>query len=85
MFPIGDENLPGRGLAWVTLGLIVGTDGRPSNIRVLNSLGMGLDEKAMEAVRNWKFEPAMKDGRPASTWVTAEFAFRLADSSIFRP
>ena len=43
-----------------TLGLIVGTYGRPSNIRVLSSLGMGLDEKAIEAVKNWKFEPAMK-------------------------
>ena len=49
-----------------TLGLIVGTDGRPSNIRVLNSLGMGLDEKAIEAVKSWKFEPAMKDGHPVS-------------------
>jgi TonB family protein len=60
-----------------TLGLIVGTDGRPSNIRVLNSLGMGLDEKAMEAVRNWKFEPAMKDGHPVRVEIAVEVDFHL--------
>lgn len=60
-----------------TLGLIVGTDGRPSNIRVLNSLGMGLDEKAIEAVKNWKFEPAMKDGHPVRVEIAVEVDFHL--------
>jgi len=60
-----------------TLGLIVGTDGRPSNIRVLSSLGMGLDEKAIEAVRNWKFEPAMKDGHPVRVEIAVEVDFHL--------
>jgi TonB family protein len=60
-----------------TLGLIVGTDGRPSNIRVLSSLGMGLDEKAIEAVKNWKFEPAMKDGHPVRVEVAVEVDFHL--------
>jgi periplasmic protein TonB len=60
-----------------TLGLIVGTDGRPSNIRVLSSLGMGLDEKAMEAVKNWKFEPAMKDGHPVRVEIAVEVDFHL--------
>lgn len=59
------------------LGLIVGTDGRPSNLRVLSSLGMGLDEKAMEAVRNWKFEPAMKDGHPVRVEIAVEVDFHL--------
>jgi TonB family protein len=58
-----------------TLGLIVGTDGRPSNIRVLKSLGMGLDEKAMEAVQNWKFEPAMKDLHPVRVEIAVEVDF----------
>lgn len=60
-----------------TLGLIVGTDGRPSNIRVLSSLGMGLDEKAIEAVKTWKFEPAMKDGHPVRVEIAVEVDFHL--------
>jgi TonB family protein len=60
-----------------TLGMIVGVDGRPSNIRVLSSLGMGLDEKAIEAVKNWKFEPAMKDGHPVRVEIAVEVDFHL--------
>jgi periplasmic protein TonB len=46
------------------LSLIIEPDGTPSNIRVKDSLGMGLDEKAIEAVRKWRFQPSMKNGRP---------------------
>ena len=60
-----------------TLGLIVGVDGRPRNIRVLSSLGMGLDEKAIEAVKNWKFEPALKDGHPVPVEIAVEVDFHL--------
>ncbi|HKT87436.1 MAG TPA: energy transducer TonB [Candidatus Sulfotelmatobacter sp.] len=60
-----------------TLALVVGTDGRPSNIRVQSSLGMGLDEKAIEAVKNWKFEPAMKDGHPVRVEIAVEVDFHL--------
>ncbi len=60
-----------------TLALVVGTDGRPSNIRVQNSLGMGLDEKAIETVRTWKFEPAMKDGHPVRVEIAVEVDFHL--------
>ena len=60
-----------------TLGLIVGVDGRPTAIRVLSSLGMGLDEKAMEAVKNWRFEPALKDGHPVRVEIAVEVDFHL--------
>ena len=60
-----------------TLGLIVGTDGRPTNIHVIGSLGMGLDEKAIDAVKNWKFEPAMKDGHPVRVEIAVEVDFHL--------
>jgi periplasmic protein TonB len=60
-----------------TLALIVGIDGRPSDIRVVSSLGMGLDEKAIEAVSHWKFEPAMKDGHPVRVPIEVEVDFHL--------
>ena len=59
------------------LWLVVGPDGRPRDIRVARSLGLGLDEKAIEAVRSWKFEPAMKDGKPVAVQINVEVSFRL--------
>jgi TonB family protein len=61
----------------VVLWLIVGPDGKPRDIKVARALGMGLDQKAMEAVRNWKFEPAMKDGKPVAVQINVEVNFRL--------
>jgi TonB family protein len=61
----------------VLLWVIVGPDGRPRDIRVQRSLGMGLDEKAVEAVGQWRFEPAMKDGHPVAVQVNIEVNFRL--------
>jgi TonB family protein len=59
------------------LWLIVGPDGKPRDIKVARALGMGLDQKAIEAVRNWKFEPAMKDGKPVAVQINVEVNFRL--------
>ena len=61
----------------VVLWLIVDANGAPREIKVARSLGMGLDQKAIEAVRKWKFEPAMKDGRPVAVQINVEVNFRL--------
>ncbi len=59
------------------LWLIVDPDGKPRDIKVARALGMGLDQKAIEAVRNWRFSPAMKDGRPVPVQINVEVNFRL--------
>jgi len=61
----------------VILWCVVGADGRVRDVRVQRSLGMGLDEKAIEAVRTWKFEPARKDGVAVPVQVSIEVNFRL--------
>jgi periplasmic protein TonB len=61
----------------VTLLAVIGTDGRPRDIQVARSLGMGLDEKAVAAVRTWKFEPGTKDGRPVAVQICVEVDFHL--------
>jgi len=61
----------------VVLWLIVSADGRPRDIRVARSVGMGLDEKAIEAVRTWRFEPAQRDGQPVAVQVHVEVTFHL--------
>lgn len=61
----------------VVLSLVVGTDGNAHDVQVAHSLGLGLDEKAIEAVQQWRFEPAMKDGRPVAVGVAVQVNFRL--------
>jgi TonB family protein len=60
------------------ISVIVDAQGNPQNPRVVRTLGMGLDEKALEAVRKYKFKPAMKDGKtPVPVMITVEVNFRL--------
>jgi len=59
------------------LGLIVDVNGNPTNIRIISSLGMGLDEKAIEKVKTWRFEPAMKDNHPVPYAMSLEVDFHL--------
>lgn len=61
----------------VVLNIVVDISGMVRNIRVTRSLGLGLDEKAVEAVRQWKFRPGMKDGRPVPVAASIEVTFRL--------
>jgi periplasmic protein TonB len=60
------------------ISMIVDANGMPQNPRVVRPLGMGLDEKALEAVRKYRFKPAMKDGKtPVPVMITVEVNFRL--------
>lgn len=61
----------------VVLWIVVGPDGGVRDVRVVRTLGLGLDEKAIEAVRKWKFEPAKKNGQPVAVQVNVEVNFRL--------
>lgn len=61
----------------VILWMVVGSDGRPRQIRIARTLGMGLDEKAIQAVQTWRFEPALREGRPVAVQINVEVTFRL--------
>lgn len=61
----------------VLLWAVVGPDGSVQDIKVARSLGMGLDEKAVEAVCKWRFKPAMKEGQPVAVQINVEVSFRL--------
>lgn len=61
----------------VVLSIVVDQDGRARDIRVARSVGLGLDEKAIDAVKKWKFEPGVKDGHPVAVAVSVEVNFRL--------
>jgi TonB family protein len=78
----------------VNLSLVVGDDGKARDIRAASpGLGLGLDEKAIEAVRAWRFKPGLKDGKPVSVRVDMETNYRLAfergawvlSRAVFRP
>jgi periplasmic protein TonB len=62
----------------VTLRVLVGADGRASQIRVVSGVGYGLEERAEQTVRGWRFKPALDAARrPVPAWVTIEAIFRL--------
>ena len=61
----------------VVLALIVDEKGNPREIRVVRPLGLGLDQKAIEAVEKWRFRPGLKDGKPVAVQATIEVNFRL--------
>jgi TonB family protein len=62
------------------LSVIVGSDGRPRDIRVVRKLGMQLDEQAIQALREWRFEAAQKAGKPVASLIDVEFSFHFGGS-----
>ena len=65
----------------VVLAIQVWEDGRAHNIRVIRSLGIGLDKKAIQAIQKWKFVPGKKDGVPVKVRANVEVNFRLLEDS----
>ena len=61
----------------VVLQLVVDEHGMPQQMKVTRSLGLGLDEKAIQAVGKWRFKPGLKDGKPVPVIATIEVNFRL--------
>lgn len=59
------------------LQLVAGRDGSPHDVRIVYPTGLGLDEKAVEAVRSWRFDPGTKDGEPVAVQIDVEVTFRL--------
>ncbi len=57
--------------------LQVDENGRPQHVRVLRGIGMGLDEKAVAAVRQYKFKPAMKNGHPVPVEMNVDVDFHI--------
>jgi TonB family protein len=61
----------------VVLSAVVDPQGYARDIKVVEPLGMGLDQKAIEAVRKWRFRPGYKDGRPVNVFMRVEVGFRV--------
>jgi TonB family protein len=61
----------------VVLQIIVDEKGLPRDIKVIRPLGLGLDQKAVEAVEKWKFSPGKKDGKAVPVIAQVEVNFRL--------
>jgi protein TonB len=61
----------------VLLYVVVDEKGNPRDIKILRPLGLGLDQKAVEAVEKWKFSPGKKDGKPVPVQAQIEVNFRL--------
>jgi len=69
----------------VVLKVLLASDGKIGRVRVVRRLPYGLTENAIFVACAIKFKPAMKAGQPVAQWLSVQYAFRLADSSIFGP
>ena len=69
----------------VVLKVLLSAKGNIARVRVVRPLPFGLTENAIRAACEIKFNPAIKDGATVSQWVTVQYGFRLARSSIFGP
>ena len=59
------------------VGMVVDTDGKPANLRVVSPAGLGLDEQALAAVKGWHLTPAKRNGIPVKTEIDVEVSFKI--------
>ena len=73
IYKVDPSHVPGTGT--VLLELVVSSKGLPRDLRVIESVGKELDSSAIEAVKQWRFEPARKNDKPVAVRVTVEIRF----------
>jgi protein TonB len=61
----------------VTVSLIVDATGKPQNVKVTRGVGMGLDENAVAAVKQYRFKPATENGKPVAVYLNVEVNFEI--------
>jgi TonB family protein len=61
----------------VTLSFVVGSNGRAQNVKVTHPLGFCLHQQAVQAIRTWRFKPALKDGRAVPVYALTDITFRM--------
>jgi protein TonB len=61
----------------VVLEIVVRADGSVGDVRIVNGLGAGLDRRAVDAVRQWRFSPARRFGTPVDVMVEVAVEFKL--------
>jgi TonB family protein len=64
-----------RAVGSVIIGLVVSSQGVPRDLRIVKSLDRDLDQSAIEAVKEWRFAPAQKDGKAVAVRVSLEIQF----------
>jgi len=75
--PYSEEARKAKYQGTVVLWIVVDAQGNVSDVRVVKPLGLGLDEKAVDTVRTWRFKPALRNGVPVAVRVGVEVSFRL--------
>jgi periplasmic protein TonB len=75
--PYSEEARKAKYSGTVSLIIIVDASGNVTDAQVIKPAGLGLDEKALETVRTWKFKPAMRNGAPVRVRCSVEVSFRL--------
>jgi TonB family protein len=66
----------------VVLSVVVDTDGKPRDVRIIRPIGLGLDQNALEAVSQWRFFPGTKDGQAVPVEAKIAVTFSLLDPGI---
>jgi TonB family protein len=75
------EALDAKLEGFVVLSATITTDGTASDIQLVKGLGLGLDEKAIECLKEWRFSPAFRNGEPKPTKASVEIRFKLPSSN----